>query len=69
MTDYADELIDFARRWAPYGGGSDEDILVQFGISEHEYFRRLREALTMRKLDPTIASTIEAVAVRRLRCK
>ncbi|WP_040525513.1 DUF3263 domain-containing protein [Gordonia effusa] len=69
MTDYADELIDFARRWFPYGGGSNEDILIQFGISEHEYFRRLREALTMRRLDPAIASAIEAVAIRRLRQK
>lgn len=40
-----DDIIAFARSWAPWGGGSSEDILVEFGLREAEYFERLRLAL------------------------
>ncbi|MGW6332970.1 DUF3263 domain-containing protein [Nocardia rhamnosiphila] len=35
------EIIDFALIWRHWGGGSDSDIFVEFGISAREYFRRL----------------------------
>lgn len=25
-------IIEFARRWLPYGGGTTDDLLVEFGI-------------------------------------
>lgn len=39
------ELITFARAWAPYGGGTAEDIFVTFGITPYEYFTRLAALL------------------------
>ncbi len=44
MADAAD-LIRFAQIWAPYGGGSTEEIYVTFGLAPHAYFTRLRDAL------------------------
>ncbi|WAM19955.1 hypothetical protein [Rhodococcus sp. JS3073] len=39
------ELIHFANTWAPYGGASDEDILVAFGMSKNRFHDALRHAL------------------------
>lgn len=39
------EMIVFAVRWAPFGGGSAEDIWMRFGMSERVYFLRLRVVL------------------------
>ncbi|MFE5700388.1 DUF3263 domain-containing protein [Rhodococcus koreensis] len=39
------ELITFARAWAPYGGGNPEEIFVTFGITPHAYFTRLAALL------------------------
>ncbi|MCJ0949979.1 hypothetical protein MTX37_29075 [Rhodococcus sp. ARC_M8] len=39
-----ERLINYALRWAPYGGG-DEDILPEFGLSPAIYYRRLRSLL------------------------
>lgn len=49
-------ILAFARRWYPYGGGTPEDILVEFGIDEREYFRRLQEILA----DPSVPYLDEA---------
>nr|WP_249353588.1 hypothetical protein [Rhodococcus sp. USK13] len=36
--DYeAEFLIEFASMWAPYGGASEEEILVQFGMSRRKF--------------------------------
>lgn len=39
------EMVAFAVRWAPFGGGSAEDIWIRFGVSERVYFLRLRVLL------------------------
>ena len=39
--DYLREMLRFAVRWEPYGGGSAEEIFVAFGLDEAEYFTRV----------------------------
>ena len=42
--DRADhELLTFAISWLPYGGGPDDEILVNFGLSKQSYLDRLRD--------------------------
>lgn len=63
------ELLDFALRWYPYGGGTAEDILVEFGISEHEYFRRLSLIIdSLQPADPDAAAyaAMKSVVTDRL---
>lgn len=37
----AEFLIEFASRWAPYGGATDEEILVHFGLTRPRFIERL----------------------------
>lgn len=63
------EILDFAQRWYPYGGGTAEDLLVEFGIDEHEYFRRLvdiLDGLPPAEADYAVYVAIRSVAVERL---
>ncbi|MDZ7914253.1 DUF3263 domain-containing protein [Rhodococcus sp. (in: high G+C Gram-positive bacteria)] len=39
------EILTFGRTWRGYGGGSDEDIYVAFGVDARTYFQRLRRIL------------------------
>ena len=39
------QAIEFARRWAPYGGPSDEDVFIRFGISRPRFNREVWELL------------------------
>lgn len=39
------EILTFGRTWRMYGGGSDEDIYVAFGVNARTYFQRLRRIL------------------------
>ncbi|TQC41707.1 hypothetical protein EEB14_53150 [Rhodococcus sp. WS4] len=41
----AEHLIGFARMWAPFGGASEEDILVHFGLTTHRFIDRLWQAI------------------------
>ncbi|REE77535.1 hypothetical protein C8E05_7059 [Rhodococcus wratislaviensis] len=34
-------LIEFARMWAPYGGATEDEILVHFGMTTHRFTERL----------------------------
>ncbi|MGZ9886475.1 DUF3263 domain-containing protein [Rhodococcus ruber] len=40
-----DRIVEFARRWLPYGGGSPGDLLVEFGMTPAGYLARLGEIL------------------------
>jgi hypothetical protein len=67
--DEAERMLDFARRWYPYGGGSAEDILVEFGIGERDYFKRLTGVLDAYEAGPdgdTVVAAIREVCTRRL---
>ncbi|MDV6271213.1 hypothetical protein [Rhodococcus globerulus] len=38
-------MITFAKKWRHWGGGSGEDILMEFGLSQSECFRQLQTLL------------------------
>ncbi|MFD9667970.1 hypothetical protein ACFWAY_41315 [Rhodococcus sp. NPDC059968] len=42
----AETLIDFARAWAPYGGASEEEILVHFGMTRYRFIERLWQIIS-----------------------
>ncbi|TQC49641.1 hypothetical protein EEB14_08385 [Rhodococcus sp. WS4] len=37
----AERLIEFASMWAPYGGASNEEVLVHFGMTTRRFIERL----------------------------
>lgn len=41
-----DELVRFARMWAPYRTVPEEEVFVRFGISRSCFIERLREIVT-----------------------
>ena len=41
----AERLIEFAIKWAPYGGANEEEILVHFGMSRLRFIERLWQVL------------------------
>lgn len=48
-------IIEFARRWLPYGGGTTGDLLVEFGMTPAGYVARLNNILAgpiANQLDP-----------------
>lgn len=64
MSDTA-HLIAFARVWSHYGGGSAEDIFVEFGLTENEYFTRLDKVLRKRSPDISLAAD-ELARIKRV---
>ena len=38
-------MIEFIRLWHRFGGGPARDIFAEFGLAEHEFFRRTLELL------------------------
>ncbi len=44
-------VVTFAVRWAPFGGSSQEDLLVTFGVGRARFVSMLRAALTPRDSD------------------
>src|SRR6478736_5698755 len=42
---YERAMIEFIRRWHRFGGGPARDIFAEFGLAEHEFFRRTLELL------------------------
>ncbi|MDX5967371.1 hypothetical protein SIM91_29545 [Rhodococcus opacus] len=45
MTKDELAMLDFAVKWAPFGGG-DEHILPEFGVYPAVFYRRLQPLLT-----------------------
>ncbi len=41
----AELLIDFASMWAPFGGATEEEILVHFGMTTHRFIERLWQVI------------------------
>ncbi|KXF53056.1 hypothetical protein AXA44_45645 [Rhodococcus sp. SC4] len=46
-----DDLLRFACSWAPYGGPSDEEIFVYFGITRGRFIDRLWQLASSRAAD------------------
>ncbi|MEU2001876.1 DUF3263 domain-containing protein [Rhodococcus sp. NPDC019627] len=45
MTPDDQVLLDYARKWAPYGGPRRGDILVEFGMSPARFYVQLQRIL------------------------
>ncbi|MFD6065073.1 MULTISPECIES: hypothetical protein [Rhodococcus] len=45
MTEDELAMLDFAVKWAPFGGG-DEHILPEFGVFPTVFYRQLQRLLT-----------------------
>ena len=41
----AEHLIEFASRWAPFGGAPEEEILVHFGMTTRRFVERLWQVI------------------------
>ncbi|AII08031.1 hypothetical protein EP51_26745 [Rhodococcus opacus] len=41
----AEHLIEFASMWVPFGGATEEEILVRFGMSRRRFIERLWQVL------------------------
>lgn len=63
---HSQELLSFAMRWHRYDGGEPEDILVEFGLTEVDYFTRLRDVVRNAGLDDDMRNAMDRLAVRRL---
>jgi hypothetical protein len=66
---YERDIVAFAKVWAPYGGGSEADIFVTFGLTEDQYFTRLATLLGSSVADGlTLAQrrTIFSMCLQRL---
>jgi hypothetical protein len=64
-----DDIVAFAMRWRHWGGGSAEDIFVQFGMSSDQYFRRLYsrlETVSVRVVSRAEAEQLRAICRKRL---
>ncbi|MDV6286935.1 DUF3263 domain-containing protein [Rhodococcus jostii] len=51
------QILEFARRWLPYGGGNSGDLLVEFGMTPACYVARLGkilDGLAARHLEPHV---------------
>ncbi|MGW4336801.1 hypothetical protein ACWEK5_28935 [Rhodococcus koreensis] len=46
-----EELIRFARIWAPYGGPPPEEVFVRFGITSSTFAERIRHMLATSRND------------------
>jgi hypothetical protein len=60
-ADYERSMIDFIRSWHRFGGGSARDIFVEFGLPEHEFFRRTLELLQTRLFAGMTEDTAEYI--------
>ncbi len=62
-------IVEFGRRWSPYGGGPAEDIMVEFGWTSDRYFTELEKLLSTRPPvhlpAPVVASMLD-VCRRRI---
>ena len=38
-------MLEFARRWAPFGGVKPGDVLVEFGITRPQFYARVEKLL------------------------
>lgn len=54
----AARFIQFAQAWIPYGGATDEDIFISFGMTRTRFVQKLRHSI--------VEVALDAQAVREL---
>ncbi|PQP23488.1 hypothetical protein C5613_18215 [Rhodococcus opacus] len=55
----AEHLIEFAITWAPFGGATEEEILVRFGMTTRRFIERLWEVIPESNCAQNEISTLE----------
>ncbi|MGF0312067.1 MULTISPECIES: DUF3263 domain-containing protein [Nocardiaceae] len=61
-------VLDFARKWEPYGGADASEILLCFGLSVDEFRARLHRILTRKSafdLEPDLHRRLLRYAATR----
>nr|WP_170945386.1 MULTISPECIES: hypothetical protein [unclassified Rhodococcus (in: high G+C Gram-positive bacteria)] len=43
MDEYQRAIVEFYRRWAPFGGPPAADIFTEFGLSINQFYARHRQ--------------------------
>ncbi|WP_128642685.1 MULTISPECIES: 2-phospho-L-lactate guanylyltransferase [Rhodococcus] len=61
-------MIDFARRWQPFGGGSADDIFTTFGVPPRPYFKKLT-ALLSSNVTPELAESQREKLLRQAKLR
>ncbi|MFF2107121.1 DUF3263 domain-containing protein [Rhodococcus koreensis] len=64
------QILEFARRWLPYGGGNTGDLLVEFGLTPDGYISRLRRILdgpAVYQLDPQLRVRLREYVIKQTR--
>ncbi|GAF45551.1 hypothetical protein RW1_022_01310 [Rhodococcus wratislaviensis NBRC 100605] len=59
-----DDVVAFARTWAPYGGAPTSEIFVRFGMSRSRFVDRLWQVVPGVTRDPAIVRELAAVYPR-----
>jgi hypothetical protein len=60
-------LIEFACKWAPYGGATEEEILVNFGMTTRRFVERLWQVVPESNCDQeAIRGLASAYPCRRM---
>lgn len=54
-------LLDFCRRWLPFGGPRNEDIFVEFGLSSAAFAERVRRLLGSERLQDLPVGEVAAL--------
>lgn len=54
-------LLDFCRRWLPFGGPRNEDIFIEFGLSSLAFAQRVRRLLGSGRVHDLPVSEVAAL--------
>lgn len=74
MIDITTAIVHFAQKWRHWGGGSDADIFVEFGLTPVQYFRRLEQILVKEPflhslgITPTVSAQLQLICQAQLAC-
>ena len=58
-------VLEFAVKWAPFGGG-DEHILPEFGILPHVFYRRLQCLLSRHTANDSVLRRLRDLCTSKL---
>ena len=58
MDKYDIQLLHFHRKWQPFGGPSDYDIFVEFGLTRVEFIKRI-ETARRRRFAPGVGQGLQ----------
>lgn len=69
MDNFDASILDFARRWLPYGGPTADDILTEFGMTtvryEQQLLMLLLDSVDSRRIPAEVRTHLRAQVVER----